>query len=154
MVMPSVAEAEHESECRSNTSSVLNLQWDCSGSHHQNPRFSALFGEARRGQRRKRTVATPRSHQDQCGTTPSQTQQVGPSRINCLCTPSVPSSCEQPPQLFLQPPRIAHPPYYEWFYPPIYHHPTSTRPTYHSLISSTHQVRTHIVTHSTLHIDT
>ncbi|KIM68286.1 hypothetical protein SCLCIDRAFT_1209709, partial [Scleroderma citrinum Foug A] len=34
--------------------------------------------------------------------------------INCLCTPSVPNSCEQPPQLFLQPPRIAHPPpYYE-----------------------------------------
>ncbi|KIM58205.1 hypothetical protein SCLCIDRAFT_1218837, partial [Scleroderma citrinum Foug A] len=73
--------------------------------------------------------------------------------INCLCTPSVPNSCEQPPQLFLQPPRITHPPpYYEWFYPPIYHHPTSTQPTYHSLISSTHQVHTHIVTHSTLHI--
>ena len=116
-----------------------SLQWDCSGSHHQNPRFPALFGEARRGQRSKRTAATPLSHQDQCGTTPSQTQQVGPSRAGPPSTvyaqsftPSVPSSCEQPPQLFLQPPRIAHPPpYYEWFYPPMtshlsppYEHPT------------------------------
>lgn len=108
----------------------------------QNPRFSALFGEARRGQR-KRTAATLLGPEDQCITTPSQTQQAGPSRVAAPSTVyaqpftlPVPNGSEQPPQLLLQPPHITQShPYHEQFYPPTssansshssppYEHPT------------------------------
>ena len=119
----------------------------------QNPWFSALFGEACRGQHSKCTATTPLSHQDQCGMTLSQTQQAGPGRTGPSTvypqsfTPSVLSGCEQPPQLFLQSPHITHPPpYHKRFYPPMtshlsppYKHPTHIpQPPYIFNASSTY----------------
>ena len=112
----------------------------------QNRRFSALFGEARRGQRSQRTAATLLGHEDQCITTPSQTQQAGPSRVGAPSTVyaqpftlPVPNGSERPPQLFLQPPHITHPhPYHEQFYPPM----SSVNPSH---LSSPYEHPTHVL---------
>jgi len=133
--MPSTAEAEHEFLTHETKDTITTLlknikaQMAENPALTQNPWFSALFGEACRGQCSKRTTAAPPSHEDQCSTMLSQTQQAGPSHAGPSTvyaqsfTPSVLNGSKQPPQLFSQVPHITHPlPHHERFYPPMESH--------------------------------